>query len=139
MKYSYKLVSDYIAGNIGKREMLDYLDSLGLNPLVTSEEDGDLIFELETPANRGYLLSLSGVAREILPFTGSALKLPDDSLAENIEAEIPVKIENRKDCPYYSCRIMKDVSNGVSPEWMEKSLGKMGYRSFSIPLTHPIL
>ncbi|HNS32036.1 MAG TPA: phenylalanine--tRNA ligase subunit beta [bacterium] len=129
MKYSYELVSEYIDGRIEKKEMIDFLDMLGLNPVVVSEEEGDIIWDLETPANRGYLLSLLGVAQEILPFTDSKIKLPEDKFAEDIGSEIAVKIENEKDCFYYSCRIMQDVHNSASPEYMKRALRRMGYRT----------
>ena len=129
MKYSYNLISKYIDGNISKEDMIGYLDLLGLNPMITSQEDGDVIFEIETPANRGYLLSLLGIAREILPFCGTTIKIPDIQFSEDDVSAVPVNIENGNDCLYYSCRVMKNIHNSVSPEGMKQALLKMGYRT----------
>jgi phenylalanyl-tRNA synthetase beta chain len=130
MKYSYNLISEYINGSIRKQEFIDYLELLGLNPVITADVNGDVILELETPANRGDLLSLIGVARDILPFTPYRIQLPDIKFKEVISDRIPVKIENRSDCFYYSCRIMKSLDNMLEhPVWLKESVLKLGYRS----------
>ncbi|MCK9266250.1 phenylalanine--tRNA ligase subunit beta [bacterium] len=129
MKYSHNAISEYLSGSIGKEVLIEYLDLLGLNPLVISSDEKDIIFELETPANRGYLLSLLGVAREVLPFTSCDLKLPDDGFEEDFSSDISLKIESENDCPYYSCRVMNGVKNVNSPEHIREVLNKMGYRS----------
>jgi phenylalanyl-tRNA synthetase beta subunit len=115
MKYSYRLISEYLSEKILPGEMIEYLDLLGLNPLVVSETQDDVIFELETPANRGYLLSLVGVARELIPFTRCSLKLPEDSFPQDNDNGMDVRIEDGDDCSYYSCRIIRNIRNIASP------------------------
>ncbi len=130
MKYSLRLISAYIDGRIERDELLEYLELLGLNPAVTSVVDDDVIFELETPANRGDLLSLTGVAREILPFTPYHLQMPDSTFHETLSDKMPVRVKDRKDCFYYSCRIMKNLDNtSEHPLWLKEGIEKLGYRS----------
>lgn len=129
MKYSYKLIAGYVDGNLLQEELLTYLEILGLNPIVTEVQPDDVILEIETPANRGDLLSLVGVAREIIPFTSYKLKLPDVELEESITEKLPVSIENQNDCFYYSCRIIKNINMFRYPAHLKESIEKLGYRS----------
>jgi len=130
VKYSYKLISEYIDGHIGKQELLNYLELLGLNPVITDNVNGDMILELETPANRGDLLSLIGVARDILPFIPYSLKKPDSGFKETLTDNLPVEIEDKNDCFYYSCRIVKNIDDtSAHPAWLKESMEKLGYRS----------
>ncbi len=129
MKYSYKLISEYIDGDVGRERMLDCLELLGLNPSVTEQTGDDVIIELETPANRGDLLSLIGVARDIVPFTPYRIKLPDTGFEEKTSDVFPVEIEDENDCFYYSCRIVKNIDVSVHPAWLKESIEKLGYRS----------
>ncbi|MCX5669379.1 MAG: phenylalanine--tRNA ligase subunit beta, partial [Candidatus Omnitrophica bacterium] len=41
----------------------------------------------------------------------------------------PITIENKKDCPLYTARIIKNVKVGPSPEWLRKRLELVGCRS----------
>ncbi len=133
MRYSYKLIAEYIDGAVEKDELIGYLEMLGLNPLVTDNAGGDAVFELETPANRGDLLSLTGVAREILPFIPHSLNLPESGLKETLSDSIPVRIEDKNDCCYYSCRIIKGINPSAHSAWLKESMEKLGCRSsFSV-------
>ncbi|MBN1445932.1 MAG: phenylalanine--tRNA ligase subunit beta [Candidatus Omnitrophica bacterium] len=133
MRYSHKLIAQYIGGAVGKDELIGYLEMLGLNPSAIRKADGDAVFELETPANRGDLLSLTGVAREVLPFTTHSLKMPASGFKEKNSSLLPVKIEDKNDCYYYSCRIIKGIDPSAHPAWLKESMEKLGYRSsFSV-------
>ncbi|MCM8777709.1 MAG: phenylalanine--tRNA ligase subunit beta [Candidatus Omnitrophica bacterium] len=129
MKYSYKLISEYIDGVISPEKLIRYLEILGLNPLVVEKDKDDIVFDLETPANRGDLLSLIGVAREILPFTSASIKLPPLVFKETSNRIVPVKIEDKDDCIYYSCRVIEKVSVKETDIYIKEKIEKLGYRS----------
>jgi len=129
MKYTYKTLLNYIEGKIAKEQLLNYLNILGLNPKIIREDNEDFIFELETPANRPDLLSFIGLAREIIPFGEIYLKDFKEKVIEEITDFIPIEIENENDCPYYSCRIVKNIDNKPSPENFKKLLENIGFRS----------
>ncbi|MDP2044476.1 MAG: phenylalanine--tRNA ligase subunit beta, partial [Candidatus Omnitrophota bacterium] len=40
-----------------------------------------------------------------------------------------ITIEDKKDCPFYSARIIRDVKVGPSPDWLKKRLELLGCRS----------
>ena len=129
MRYSYNLLKEYVEGEFGKDNLIEWLEILGFNPSIVSMENSDVIFELELPANRGDLFSSIGIAREILPFQDLTLKLPDTSFEERSNDKIEVEIENISDCSYYSCRIIKNVKVEQSPEFIRKKIEKLGFRS----------
>ncbi|MCX8082067.1 MAG: phenylalanine--tRNA ligase subunit beta [bacterium] len=129
MRYSYKLISEYIDGEISPDKLIYYLEILGLNPLEIERSEDDVIFELETPANRGDLLSLIGIAREIVPFTDSSIKIPHSIFEETSKKSIPVKIESENDCFYYSCRVIENVSVKQTDKTLKDKIEKLGYRT----------
>ena len=124
------LIKEYLKGEFSRKELIEYLDNLGYNPLII-EDNEDLIFELEIPANRGDLLSIIGVCREILPMKSLSLQLPEINFEEKISEKMDVKVENYQDCPYYSCRIIKNVKVEPSPAWLKEKVEKMGFRSIN--------
>jgi len=129
MRYSYRLISEYINGLISPEELIRYLEILGLNPSVVVKSKDDIVFELETPANRGDLLCLLGVAREILPFTNASLKIPRLTFEETSTRITPVKIEDENDCIYYSCRIVEKISVEKTGLSLKEKIEKLGYRT----------
>ncbi len=84
----------------------------------------DVLFEVEITPNRGDLLSHLGIARELSILLNLPLKeapaLPytikgDDTL----EITLPA---GEQGCPRYNGRIIKNVKNGESPDWLKKRL-----------------
>jgi len=129
MRYTYKILKNYIEGNLSFEEIVERLNILGLSPKIVKRENDDIIFEIETPANRPDLLSFTGLLREILPFGEFSFKKTDEKVEEEINDFIPVEIENEKDCPYYSCRIIKNIKNTLSTGEFKETIEKIGFRS----------
>jgi len=133
MRYSYKILSEYINGKIETKKLIEFTDILGLNPAII-EKNEDVIFELEIPANRGDLLCLIGIVREILPFTENKLLLSETDFQEEINEQREVKIENKEDCLYYSCRIIRNIENIFSTSEFVKKISKLGFKSSFLPV-----
>jgi len=119
---------NYIDGEIKKDDFINYLTILGLNPKIIREYKDDFIFELETPANRPDLLSFIGIIKEIIPFGNIFLKNLREEITEEITDFIPIEIENENDCPYYSCRIVKNIDNKLSSGDFRKIIENIGFR-----------
>lgn len=130
MRYSYKILKNYIEGELTENEIIEYLNILGLNPKIIRREEHNIIFEIEVPANRPDLLSFIGILREIMPLGKFSLKNYNEQIVkETITDFIPVEIENREDCFYYSCRVIKGINNSPSPEEFKKIIEDIGFRS----------
>jgi phenylalanyl-tRNA synthetase beta chain len=92
----------------------------------------DVAFEIGVTPNRPDCLGHIGVAREVAAAYGVPLKLPAASLSENeadpVSAAAAVRIENTTDCPRYAARVIRNVTIGPSPVWMQDYLTVAGVR-----------
>lgn len=101
-------------------------DLLGLN---------DVILEFELTANRSDCFSVFGLVREIAALTGNTPKWPAITLEENSSDKIndllSIEIKDADLCPRFSCRMLKNVKIGPSPEWMQQRLEGAGIRAIN--------
>lgn len=96
---------------------------------------GDDVVEIELTPDMARCLSMSGVAREVHALTGAALHLPadewqpsgDDSAADYAAVEI----EDPALCNRYTAILIRDVTIGPSPLWMQERLRRAGMRPIS--------
>ncbi|WP_196593040.1 phenylalanine--tRNA ligase subunit beta [Pectinatus sottacetonis] len=115
----YILPSDTVIG-------INVKDILGLN---------DIILEFELTANRSDCFSVFGLVREIAALTGNKPVWPvihvkeDNPLA--IESSFNAEIKDPDLCSRFSCRMLKDVKIGPSPEWLQQRLDGAGIRSIN--------
>lgn len=94
----------------------------------------DIIFELGITPNRPDCLSMIGVAREVSAITGVGLKYPSsliDESAENTEDLAKVEVQDADACPRYTCRVIRNIETGASPEWIRNRLESAGIRSIN--------
>ena len=94
----------------------------------------DMILSIDSSPNRGDLLSVVGIARELCAKTNSKLKIPEIKIKEDLpsaEDRAKVLIEDYIGCPRYVARIIEGVKIAPSPEWMRKRLEASGIRSIS--------
>ncbi|MFH0796800.1 MAG: phenylalanine--tRNA ligase subunit beta [Candidatus Omnitrophota bacterium] len=112
MRYSFNWLQELLpAAEISFSELLSGLANIGLHSQDILSQNGDYLFELEIPANRGDLLSMRGLAREISIFLD--LPLPILSIPSPKEADLiknmKVAIQNPDACPFYSGRLISGV------------------------------
>jgi phenylalanyl-tRNA synthetase beta chain len=92
---------------------------------------GSAVIDLDIKAHRGDLFSQVGVAREVAAFTRATLRPPKIEVHESGEpAARLMKLEVRDAtlCPRYTARVVRGVTVGPSPEWMQKRLTAAGMR-----------
>src|SRR5439155_15848824 len=95
---------------------------------------GDVVLDVDVKPNRGDALSMVGLAREVAAFTGAVFRKPSVSLTETDEktnAHVSVTIEDQQLCPRFTARWFSNVSNGPSPDWMQRRLVAAGMRPVS--------
>ena len=91
----------------------------------------DVAFDLEITPNRPDWLSHIGVAREIAILTRGRVRLPRVNLKESAEPagkRLSVSVEDAGDCPRFAARVIRDVTIGPSPRWMQNALRNAGLR-----------
>lgn len=97
---------------------------------------GDTILEISLTPNLGHCQSILGVARELAAATGTPVntlvKLTDRPLKESGKPNpVQVTIEDREMCPAYTCRVMRNIRVGPSPQWAIQRLEACGMRSIN--------
>jgi phenylalanyl-tRNA synthetase beta chain len=100
----------------------DLKESLGLD---------EAVLDLEVLANRGDLMAIVGVAREVAAMTGEDLVLPELSVEENPEPAgdaATVEVADPEKCPRYLARVLRGVAAGPSPVHAQIRLTAAGMR-----------
>ena len=97
----------------------------------------DTVLDVEITPNRADLLSHVGLAREVAALSGKEFRDPvalmETPPGGDPEAAFPVMIaaNAREACPFYSARIINDVTVGPSPAWLRSRLESVGIRSIN--------
>jgi phenylalanyl-tRNA synthetase beta chain len=97
----------------------------------------DLVVELAVTPDRGYCLSVRGVARELAHSLGLPLRDPARGPAPGATAEPPhpVTVEDPVGCDRFAARLVRGVDPaGQSPQWMRERLVHAGMRPISLPV-----
>jgi len=93
---------------------------------------GDLVFELDLTPDMARDLNLIGVAREVSALTRAPLHLPDDVFPtqgdDHAADYVAVRIDDPKLCNRYTAILVRNVTVGPSPRWMQDRLTKAGMR-----------
>lgn len=98
------------------------LDALYLN---------DQIMEFDLTPNRADALSMVGTAYEVAALYDTQMTKPETNSNEEANSameELQVTVKNSDKVPYYSARIVKNVTIEPSPIWMQARLMKAGIR-----------
>ena len=101
-------------------------------PLAAHLGLDDVVLDVSVTPNRPDCLSHLGVAREVAAILKKKLVYPTVRVREeknsSAQKSLRVEVRNKKDCPRYSARIVRDVVVGPSPDWLQASLRSVGVR-----------
>ena len=98
-------------------------DLLGLN---------DPVIDFEVTPNRPDWLGVRGIARDLAAAGLGTLK-PDtiETVPSSFENPQTVRIEDQNGCPAFVGRVVRGVTNGPSPQWLQDKLKAIGLRPIS--------
>lgn len=91
----------------------------------------DQVMEFDLTPNRADALSMIGTAYEVAALYNTKMTKPETTSNElelSANDELTVTIENENKVPYYSARVVHDVTIEPSPIWMQARLIKAGIR-----------
>ncbi|MFH1354855.1 MAG: phenylalanine--tRNA ligase subunit beta [Candidatus Omnitrophota bacterium] len=159
MKVTYQWLKDFLEIKLSADKLADQLTMAGLEVTSLEKCSGDVVFEIEVTSNRPDCLSILGIAREVAAISGVKLgsrcsvfssrlktknlkpktRLSREQSRENLSLKI--KVEDKKDCPLYTAKIIKGVKVGPSPDWLKKRLESVGCRSVNniVDITNYVL
>jgi phenylalanyl-tRNA synthetase beta chain len=103
-------------------------------PLPDVIATGARILEVGITPNRGDAASLLGLAREIAAIFGGAPRVPDSAPDERgapAADAITIGVEAGEGCYHYAGRVVRGVSVGPSPDWLQERLAACGIRAIN--------
>jgi len=111
-------------------------------PFVPSPEDW--VFDLEVTPNRGDLLSVVGVARQLSAVLALPWAFPWPAPRHDFRGDAggwSVTVADPAGCGLYTARLLTGVKVGPSPEWMQKRLSACGLRPINnvVDITNYVL
>lgn len=93
---------------------------------------GNEVLDVALTPDMARCLSMIGMAREVAALTNAALHLPPDETertgGDEAATYARVEIANSELCSRYIGLVMKDVTVGPSPKWMQERLALAGMR-----------
>jgi phenylalanyl-tRNA synthetase beta chain len=95
---------------------------------------GDTVLDVDVKPNRGDVLSLVGLAREVSAVTGAPVQFPESEPPESddrIEDHLRVQVDEPSLCSRFVGRWVGDVRIGPSPEQVQMRLIAAGQRPVS--------
>jgi phenylalanyl-tRNA synthetase beta chain len=95
---------------------------------------GEIVVELDVLPNMARCLSMIGVAREVAALTGATPHIPAptvEPIAETVAGKVAVEITDPKLCGRYTATIIRHVTVGPAPRWMQQRLQFSGMRSIN--------
>ncbi len=100
-----------------------YADYVGLD---------DAVFDVAITPNRQDCMGVHGIARDLAAAGLGALKPLDvPTIDGSFDNDIDIRIEDPEGCPAFYGRMVRGVTNGASPEWMQQRLKAAGQRPIS--------
>ena len=95
---------------------------------------GDIVLDVDVKPNRGDLLSMIGLAREVAAITGGQVRWPEITVPESGDAtsdHVSVEVTNQELCPRFVGRYVDGVKVGPSPFRIQLRLSAAGMRPVS--------
>ena len=132
MKVTYSWLKNFVNLKATPEELAQKLTMAGLEVVSLEKQGQDFVLEIEITSNRPDWLSVLGIAREVSAIYGLVLKdtLPRETKIKTKELwPIKISVSDKKDCPFYSARIISGVKVGASPDWLRSRLESLGCRS----------
>ena len=100
-----------------------YADYAGLN---------DPVFDVNVTPNRQDCMGVRGIARDLAAAGIGTLKpFSVPQIEGGFPSPVPIRIDDAEGCPAFFGRAIRGVTNGASPDWMQRRLKSAGQRPIS--------
>lgn len=137
MKLPILWLKKYIDIKISPEKLAQMLTLSGSKVESVENAGGDAVIDIEVTSNRPDCLSILGLAHEVSAFTGNRVRVPDayrrsePPARPRKENAIDIHIEDKKGCPRYTGRVIRNVKVAPSPTDVQRSLSSAGTRAIS--------
>lgn len=127
-------VSDEHEGIIVLPVSDDLTPGIDARPVVGLD---DVLIEVEITPDRGYEMSVRGIARELSTYFNVGFTDPASISAPAGTADVPhpIVIDDTVGCDRFAARVVRGIDPAAkSPEWMQRRLIQAGIRAISLPV-----
>ena len=143
MIVNYNWLSEWVDITCDPGQLAELLSKIGLEVEEVEKTSEDTIYKIDITPNRGDLLSIIGIAREIAAKTEKKLKKSTEYKfkCENKNKKIEVTVESKEDCPRYTASPLDNIKTGSSPSIISERLEKCGIRPLNnvVDITNYVL
>jgi phenylalanyl-tRNA synthetase beta chain len=143
MIVNYNWLSEWVDIKYSAEELAEVLARIGIEVEEVEKTTGDTILKIDITPNRGDLLSVIGLAREIAAKTGKELKKCVDYKFPkvNTDKKTNVTVESKEDCPRYTASPLNNIKISSSPNFITERLEKCGIRPLNnvVDITNYVL
>ncbi|MBW6439476.1 phenylalanine--tRNA ligase subunit beta [Actinoplanes hulinensis] len=97
----------------------------------------DVLIEVEITPDRGYEMSVRGIARELSTYFGVPFTDPGLAAAPGGTTDVPhaISVEDTVGCDRFAARVVRGIDPAAqSPAWMQRRLIAAGIRAISLPV-----
>lgn len=92
----------------------------------------DPVFDVAITPNRQDCMGVHGIARDLAAAgLGTLKETPVTPVAGRFPCPVAVKVEEGSGCAVFAGRVIRGLTNGPSPEWLQKRLTAIGLRPIS--------
>ena len=130
MRISYNWLKEHVDIRLAPEKLAELLTMSGLVVESLQPLGPDHIFEIEVTSNRPDWLSVIGIAREVAAICGSRIKALAAAPVKGQDTKSGARIivDDKKLCPRYTARVIRNVKIGESPQWLKTKVEAMGLR-----------
>jgi len=131
MIYSRNWLGQYVELPDDVAALAAGLTAVGLAVEGVEERDDDVLLDVDVTTNRPDAMNHLGLAREIAVHWNRPLQPPETAPAEAAEetaAAVAVELADPEGCPRYVARVVRGVTVGPSPAWLQQRLTAIGLR-----------
>jgi len=109
--------------------ILELADDLTVGTPAAGVFGAEPVIDFEVTPNRPDWLGVAGIARDLAAASLGQLKTPSVTpVSGAFPSPISVRIEAPGMCPVFAGRLIRGVSNGPSPKWLQRRLLAIGLR-----------
>jgi phenylalanyl-tRNA synthetase beta chain len=109
--------------------ILELADDLQVGQPAAGVFGAEPVIDFEVTPNRPDWLGVAGIARDLAAAGAGTLKTPEiEPVAGRFPCPVAVRLEAPEMCPVFAGRVIRGVSNGPSPEWLQHRLTAIGLR-----------
>lgn len=134
MLVPYSWLKEYIEPGLSPANLAAKITMGGVEVESVSGDGDDAVLHLAPTPNRGDMLALIGVAKEVAALLGAKVKLPSFKPPKGSGAMsdfVEVIVRDIKASPRYTSRVIGGVKIGPSPAWLRRRVESAGIRSIN--------